>query len=692
MKPVMEPVTEPVAAVRPENRRISLNLLVFAGGGVLLVILLALSLTQGELHIPLRTVYEAIVHPQNIAEHQTIRGLRLPRAVMGILAGAALAAAGALLQTVTRNALAEAGTFGINAGAYFAVVLCTIFMPSLIHSSPLITALLGGCLGAGLSYLLAGASRSTPVRMALSGMIVSLVLASFTGALQLLFENETNGLFVWGSGSLNQNDWHGAAYSWPWVTSVLVLAWLFRRQLDLLEMGDETAQALGQRVGLARTAALSAAVLLAGVTVSVVGPIGFVGLIAPHLIRLLGMRRHALLIPGSALWGAVILLGADAIARLFRGTLGELPAGAVTALFGAPWLIWLALRASRTAAADGGGGMSAGVLHKRPPYPLLLAAMIVLILLASVIGISAGSLRIPLGDTLAVLSGGGEAMYRNIILDMRLPRLLVSLLAGAGLAVAGVMLQSTVRNPLADASVVGVTSGAGVGALLLIVLFPAASGGWLPAAAIVGAVGAAAVVGVLSWRKGLETSTLTLVGIAVSAACAAAIQFLVIRSGMGAAPALAWLAGTVYARGWSDLIRLAALLIVLLPAAWLIGRRADLLGFGDAVSQGLGLALTRARLLTALIGVLIAAAVVQAVGTVGFVGLLAPHAVRLLTGHHTRRAVVLSALLGGLLMVVSDIVGRLLIAPKEIPVGLVAAVIGTPYLLFLMFRSNRLRK
>ncbi|WP_181153151.1 iron chelate uptake ABC transporter family permease subunit, partial [Paenibacillus sp. AR247] len=153
----MEPITGHEAAVRPENRRISLNLLVFAGGGVLLVILLALSLTQGELHIPLRTVYEAIVHPQNIAEHQTIRGLRLPRAVMGILAGAALAAAGALLQTVTRNALAEAGTFGINAGAYFAVVLCTIFIPSLIHSSPLITALLGGCLGAGLSYLLAGA-------------------------------------------------------------------------------------------------------------------------------------------------------------------------------------------------------------------------------------------------------------------------------------------------------------------------------------------------------------------------------------------------------------------------------------------------------------------------------------------------------------------------------------------------------
>ncbi|WP_438446984.1 iron ABC transporter permease [Gorillibacterium sp. sgz5001074] len=662
--------------------------LVFGGGFLALMLMMAAGLTQGEAKIPLRTAVEALTGPKDILEHHLVLGVRLPRAVLGLLSGAALAAAGALLQTVTRNPLASASTLGLNAGAYFVIVLAAVYFPGLKAAAPLPLALAGACGAAAMAYLMAGGRRSTPVRTALSGMIVSLVLASLTSALQLLYENETNGLFVWGSGSLLQNDWSGVRYAWPWIAAGIAAACLLARTLDLLELGEETARSLGQSVQGVRLFALALAVLLAGVTVSVAGPIGFVGLIAPHLVRLMGFRRHRLLLPASALWGAVVLTGADTLARMFRSTLGELPAGAVTAAIGAPWLIWLALRSARgSRTAESSSSMSVGILTRRVPYPVMAAVMGAGLLLLLTGGLMAGTMRLSFGDVWAVLTGGGSDMAGNIILNLRLPRVLVAAVAGAALAVAGVMMQGAVRNPLADPSIVGVTSGAGVGALLLLVAWPQAPGALLPAAALAGALAAAGTVYAVSWSKGLNPVVLALVGIGVSAIGSAVIQLLVIQSGMNAASALAWLAGSTYARGWGELLRLGIPAVVLIPAAWALGRRIDLLSFGDLVSQGLGLKLQRTRLVAAAVGVTLAAAAVAGVGTVGFIGLLAPHAVRLFTGQNQRRSVVLSALLGAALLVAADIIGKTAIAPKEVPSGIVVALIGAPYLLLLMVRS-----
>lgn len=259
---------------------------------------------------------DALLHPQDTLTHNLILGLRLPRAVMGVIAGAALAVSGVLLQTVTRNPLASASTLGINAGAYFIVVLCAVFFPAIKANTPLLATLVGASGAAAMAFLLAGGRKNTPVRMALSGMIVSLVLASFKSALQLLYENETLSLFVWGSGSLTQNDWDGVQYSWPWVLIGLISVIFFSRTLDLLELGEETAKSLGQSVNRVRMGAIAAAVLLAGNTVSVVGPIGFIGLIAPHLVRLIGFKRHRVLLLANALRVAVILTGANTLARM----------------------------------------------------------------------------------------------------------------------------------------------------------------------------------------------------------------------------------------------------------------------------------------------------------------------------------------------------------------------------------------
>lgn len=666
------------------------GILIYGGGIAFLLLLMLIHITQGEAGVKFGTVIEAVFAPSDLAEYHIVRTLRMPRAVIGVIAGAALAVSGVLLQTVTRNPLSSAGTLGINAGAYFMVVAAVIFAPKLASSYSVLLALVGGIAAALLSYVLAGGKWAIPVRMALAGTVVGMAISAFTGALQMMFSNETAKLFLFGAGSLVQNDWSGVTFAWPWIAGGILLSVFLARSLDLMELGEEVARSLGQSVSRTRFAGLGIAVLLASIIVSVVGPIGFVGLIAPHLMRLLGYRRHLKLIPAAAIWGAVVVVGADALARIFANYVGEMPVGAMTAAIGAPWLIWLAYRAGRSGKeVPKSSRTSAGALSRKIPFPVLAATCGVLLFACVIAGLALGGIKISVSDIFAVFSGSGPDMARNIILDLRLPRLLVAAFAGASLAVSGLLLQGVVRNPLADPSIVGVTAGAGCGALLMLVIWPELPVVMLPIGAFAGAVLAAAIVYVIAWRTGLQPAVLALVGIAVSAFGSAGIQLLVIKAQMFAAGALAWLSGTTYARGWEELSRLLLWPALLLPLAWYYARKLDVSGFGDEVATNLGLQVNRTRLVGGVIGVALAAASVATVGTVGFVGLLAPHAARMLAGHNHRRLVVLSALLGAFLLVLADVVGRIILIPKDIPSGLVVAVLGAPYFLWLMHSSSR---
>jgi len=660
-------------------------------GCALLFAVCLLHLVQGEAGMTPGRVLQAILQPSGELEDHIVWSLRLPRTVIGLLAGGALAVAAVILQGLTRNPLASAGTFGINAGAYLAVTLAVIFMPQWASSVSLLLALVGGG-GAGLmAYLLAGGSRSTPVRMALSGMIVSLMMSAVTSALQLMYENETRGLFLWGSGSLVQIDWSGVSYAWIWIVLGTVAAFALARPLDMMALGDETALSLGHRIERLRAVGLVVAVLLAAVTVSVVGPIGFVGLIAPHLLRLLGVVRHRLLIPASFIWGAAIVLGADTIAMMFQSAIGQLPVGAVTALIGGPWLIWLAGRVGKGAGSETpkSAAQHTGPSLRSVPYTGWVGGLAVLLALFVVFGQAFGGVKLALADAASVLLGGGTDMAHNLVMQLRLPRTLVAALAGAALALSGLLLQGVVRNPLADPSIVGVTQGAGVAVLLTMAVIPAASSGLLSAAACLGAVVTAAVVYVLAKRSGLKPAVLALIGMAVAAMGSAVITVLVIHSGMSAAAALAWLAGSTYARGWPELPQLAVFLCALIPIAMWQARRLDILQFSDESSGGLGIVPARSRLLVGAVGVLLAAAAVMTVGTVGFIGLIAPHAVRLMTGPNHRRLVPLAVLFGAVLLVFADLVGRTVLAPVEIPSGLISALIGAPYFVWLMYASSR---
>ncbi len=660
------------------------------GGLAILFLLLIASLCFGEAQITFKEVYEALFHRQDLLSHHLIWDMRMPRAILGLFSGAGLAVAGVLLQTVTKNPLASTDTLGINAGAYFMVVAGTIYFPALLHQAPFLFAAAGGGMAAMCAYTLGGGRSTSPIRLALAGMIVAMVIGSFTSALHIFHATETQSLFLWGSGSLAQLDWKGVTYAWPGICAIVIVAFSLGRQFDVLTLDQSTATSLGQKVELTRFAGLALAVLVASVVVSVVGPIGFVGLVAPHLVRISGLRKHHWLIPATALWGAILLTAADVLTRMVRSSMGEMPVGAMMAIIGAPWLIWLILRRMKGISGSlSTSSMSIGRTRLQIRFPFIALIMFIFVVSFILISMTMGGTRIPLGQLFTSLIGSDGASPYSVLLNLRLPRTLVAAGAGIALSVGGVLIQASVRNPLADASILGVTSGAGFGALLVLIAWPQVPILFLPIAAIGGAIIAAAVIFLFAWRKSLNPSVLILLGIAVSAIGSAGIQALIVLGPLWGSTSYIWLTGSTYGRTWDQFLIICIFLVILLPLAWWLGRRFDLLAFSDDSSTGFGLSVRRTRFAAMTIGVLLSAGAVAVVGTVGFLGLIVPHMIRSLIGHNTRQSIILSGLLGALLLVLADAIGRTVLAPVEIPSGLLITLIGAPYFLFLMFRSHR---
>ncbi|WP_082631245.1 iron ABC transporter permease [Gracilibacillus massiliensis] len=665
------------------------TVLTFGGGTVLLLLLVFIHMNQGSVSIAPKTILEAIFAPKDILEHHTVRYLRMPRAVIGILAGGALAVSGALLQTITKNPLASASTLGIHSGSYFAVVFASVFISATSGWSGLLIAFVGGILTAVLVYTLAGVANASPVKMVLAGMVVTMMFSAFTSMLQIFFENETAGLFLWGSGTLVQNNWDGVQFTYPFIIVGVIGSLLIARSLDLFQLGEEVATGLGQNVERTRMITITLAVFLTAVTVSVVGPIGFVGIIAPHLIKLLGFQKHYMVILGSFLWGAIVLVGADVLARILDPTFSELPVGAITAFIGAPWLIFLIMKKQNKNYSSKDTGILAGQIKSSKFQKLVVPTLILIALLTLFIGISTGNNGIQLVQTFQAIFLNNDTFIQNMALDLRLPRLLVAAGSGILLAISGYIFQGVLRNPLADPSVIGITSGAGVGALIFLYI-GSISAVWVPLGAFTGAIIAFLIVMVLAYRADFQPALLALLGIGVSAFGSAIIQIIVVRSDMAVASALTWLSGTTYAKSWTELLYyLVGPLIILVPIVFLVSDRIHTLALGDDTAKGLGLPVLKTRFYLALLASIVAAASVATVGTIGFVGLIAPHVARMLLGPTHKQLFMTSALLGGVFLMIADVLSRTLLVPKEIPSGIIIAIIGAPYFLWLMNRSNK---
>jgi iron complex transport system permease protein len=651
--------------------------------------------TQGSADVGALDVLRAAVGADTSQTAAVLVASRLPRLLAGLLIGAALGVAGAVLQSVARNPLASPDTLAVNAGAYVTVVAVAalgVSVPFYLQGG---LAFAGGLGAAGLVLALARGGADGPTRLVLAGSAIMLALHALTMVLLVLFEQETTGLFAWGSGSIVQSGTRTVSLAAPVVLAGVAGALLLARRLDLLGLGDDAARVLGIDVRRTRVTAVLVAVLLAAVAVTVAGPVGFVGLAAPVIARLVarrvpGLGRHVLLLPFAALVGVVVVLGADVLLRAVLPVRASVvvPTGVVTTVLGAGILVWMARRGPPAGPGARGARAALGRPRSRTRVVVVLVLLVVTLVAAVVAGLLLGDRIVLLGDV-ANWAQGVAGRQVGFVLDQRVPRVLAALLAGAALALAGTIVQAVCRNPLAEPSLLGVTSGAGLGAVLMILLVPGVGIWPMSAAAGAGAIVVFGLVYLLSARGGLGSERLVLVGIGAQAGTTALITLVVLV----VAPwdvnlALTWLSGSTYGRSLAQLLPVALALLVMVPLAAAHRRELDVLALDDDTPRVLGLAVDRSRLVLLGAAALTTAAAVCAVGVIGFVGLVAPHAARALVGARHGRVLPVAVLLGAVLVSVADTLGRVVIAPAQIPAGLGTALLGAPYFVYLLWRSR----
>ena len=615
----------------------------------------------------------SVSDPARQLEQALFETLTLPRTLLACLVGAAMALAGNLIQQSLQNPFASPTTLGINAGAMVGLIAGQLVVASLSPWEASLWAFSGAGLTALIVYGFAAWLGSSALNTILVGMALSLALGALVSGFMLFYENRLDGMFLWGAGSLQHlenSDLH--AFSLPLLLG-LVLAVVASSALSLFHLGDSTARSLGVPVAKVRGFCLLLATALAGLCISMVGVVSFIGLVAPHLARLTLARNnqkqgmfHALM---SALLGALLLLAADILARVVGGHDFPVPAGAMTTLIGGPFLLWMLLRLSRQRmrlpeARDVG----LSPLFNPPPGRLFGGLVLVLALL--------------LYWTFPTADLGSPIGYLYTY------RTTVAALAGAALACSGLIFQGLLRNPLASPDISGVTT---VGVLVVVITLsfsPNLTRMDFAGLSIIGSLLVLPLFFIMLRRPAYSPTHVALVGMTLSAVAATLNTLLLTLGASQASDALLWISGTTYgvteAQWW-------LLALVTLPVlGWLVhqARVLDILQLGPELSQALDVSIKKQGLMMLIMACLLAAVAVSVVGGIGFIGLMAPHLASILGLSNFRRKMLGSMLLGAILLVAADTLSQSLMSPFELAAGISTAVLGGGYFVVLLLTGK----
>lgn len=312
-------------------------------GLCILLICLVYSVTLGAADIPLDKILASFIAFDGSYEHLVVQTVRLPRVLIAILVGSALAVSGALMQGLTRNPLADPGILGIESGAALAVVATIFIFGSSSLSVLTIVAFLGAGVTATLVYFLGSLGRggATPVNLTVAGAALTALISSLTTAVLIVSQRTLQEIRFWLAGSLAGRDSNILLQALPFVIIGLVVAFALGRQITTMSLGEDVAKGLGQKTAWVKIITAVSVVLLAGSSVALAGPIGFVGLIVPHMVKFYIKADYRWILPYCAVLGAILLLVADIAARLLLKP-QELPVGVMTALIGAPFFVYLA--------------------------------------------------------------------------------------------------------------------------------------------------------------------------------------------------------------------------------------------------------------------------------------------------------------------------------------------------------------
>ncbi|MFM5749107.1 Fe(3+)-hydroxamate ABC transporter permease FhuB [Aeromonas caviae] len=647
-------------------------------GLCLLVLTLGLACAELARQLPGALWWQALFSPElDDARQAVVHFSWLPRLAICLLAGAALGLAGTLMQQVLRNPLASPTTLGVASGAQLALMMVTLLAPSWLLIGREWIAMAGGSLAMGLVFALAWRRQLNPVVIVFAGLVINLYLAAISMGLLLFFQEELKGLLVWGSGSLAQNSWSGVGYLLPRLLLAAMLAAVLVRPLAVLELDDASARSLGVSLKHLRFTGLGLAVFITACVVSVVGLIGFIGLAAPAMVRLLGVRKLAQRLLWAPILGALLLAATDLLLQtLSRFWPVLIPTGAMTALLGAPLLLWLIPRLGIKQSAP---KANSSLLLARHPAPTRLVGLMVLGLAAAVIA----SLLFGQG-----MGGWGWPSWLRwqAQLEWRLPRTLAAGAAGVLLALAGTLLQRVSNNPMASPELLGVSGGTFMGVIAAALLLPALPLPMMLLGGLVGAFACLLLLVLINRRNGFQPERILLSGIAITALFEPLQAIALANGDLRVQQLLSWMSGSTYYVTQPVALALVVLALLMLAACLLVSRWLDLMPMGPAVATALGIHLGRAQLTILLLVAVLTASATMVIGPLSFAGLLAPHLARLMGLVRARWHLLGAAGCGALLMVSADWIGQQILFPQEVPVGLVSTLLGGAYFMWCLRR------
>ncbi|WP_322029492.1 Fe(3+)-hydroxamate ABC transporter permease FhuB [Paraburkholderia sp. J76] len=653
----------------------------FALTGALALVALVLSIVGIHAELNGASFWSTVLAPDRTDLHQVlVRDSMLPRIAMTLLCGGGLALAGTLAQQVLRNPLAEPMTLGIFPGAYLALMLAELWAPSLLGSGRTAVALAGGALAMTVVFGLAWRQRMSSLAVILSGMIVNLYCGAIALGITLSHFDLMRGLMIWGGGALDQTGWHESIQLFQGVFACFAATVLMVRPLGVFEAGDSTVQSLGVALQRTRFAALLIAVVLTACVVSAVGVIGFVGLAAPTLARLAGARRLKQRLVWAPCLGAVLLWCTDEIVRVVAA--GELfsahlvPTGTVTSLLGVPLLLLLLprLRVQPDLHTNAVAHVPPANLTRRLPFAIAGLALVLVLCFCVSRGLHGWFVADP--------------AEMDALMFWRLPHTVAALAAGALLAIAGTLIQRVTANPMASPDLLGVSSGGALGIVVVLFAGLTPSPGALFAGCLAGAIATLALLLWLGARASFAPERLLLIGVAISALFQAVVGALLASGDPRGGVLMNFIIGSTYYVEAPAAYTAAAIALVGLALGPLMSRWLETLGLGTTIADGLGVPVVRARFAILVAAAVLTAASTLIVGPLSFVGLIAPHVARYSGARRPGVQIWVAAIFGALLMGLADWLGRQVMFPEEMPAGLVATLIGGPYLIALTLRKS----
>ncbi|WIV90152.1 Fe(3+)-hydroxamate ABC transporter permease FhuB [Proteus appendicitidis] len=600
---------------------------------------------------------------------------QLPRLAMTVVIGGLFGVVGSLMQQLTQNNLTSPLTLGTSSGAWLALVIVNIWFTGLVADYSAVAATMGALFAFSLVIIIAGIRNMTGLPLVVSGMVVNILLGAIATALVTLNAQFAQNIFMWGAGDLAQDGWEPFFWLLPRIAPVLLIFIFAPRILTLLRLGHEGATARGLSVLPAFAFFIILSTWLVSVSITVVGVISFIGLLAPNIVRTLGARTARQELIASGLMGICLLLITDSLAIWAGQWLNTvIPSGVTAAAIGAPALIWFSRK--KMQALD---QLSISIISQTKKLSNY-----------TVIGITA---LLMLGLTLTLFIHINErqwfwevpSVYQGAL---RFPRLLTALFAGVALAIAGVILQRLIYNPLASPDILGVSSGATFALVFssLILGSTLQTSQW--GTALLGSGVVMIILLVLGKRHQYAPASLILTGIALTASLEAFIQFFLAKGSLSSYKILLWLSGSTYRVTEQQAIYFALAIIFIVGVVLLLTRWLALISIGRSFALARGLHTAQASIILLIIVSLLCALVTSTVGPIAFIGLVAPHMAVLIGAQKIKSQLILSGLIGATLMVWADWLGQILIYPAQIAAGTLVAILGGSYFLCLMLLNR----